>query len=139
MENKYYTPNIEEIYVGFELEWQSKIRKETWNKQICDVDLIAIFYDDYEHADEEEPFDQRFRVKYIDKEDIESLGFHKHKKEYWLYQDNSIIILTIIEDTYISITENYGPGYENTLFKGNIKNKSELKVLLKQLGINEDR
>ena len=45
MNNKYYTPKIEEFHVGFECEWQSQVRNETWNKQISDTDLVSIAYD----------------------------------------------------------------------------------------------
>ena len=75
------------------------------------------------------------RVKYLDKEDIESLGFvrdsiysHKYKNDYYIeYNSKKSIHLDTIE-----IKNN-----QQTLFSGYIKNKSELKRLLKQLNIND--
>ena len=75
MENKYFTPDVLDIYVGYELEWKAKIRHQDWEKTICDVDLISIIYDQYEHADDEEPFNEQFRVPYLTKEQIEAEGW----------------------------------------------------------------
>lgn len=150
--DKYYTPELNEFHVGFECEWQCKIRNETWSKQICDTDLINIAYDAIEHADEEEPFEEQFRVKYLDKEDIESLGFISSnvrdvlkeeaefikgfkKDTYILYiqEDKKLVIYNQKEyDISNKITGNWT---EEILFKGYIKNKSKLIKLLKQLQI----
>ena len=80
MENKYFTPDISDIHVGYELEWKCQIRKQDWEVTICDSDLISIIYDQYEHADDEEPFNKQFRVPYLTKEQIETEGweFIKH-------------------------------------------------------------
>lgn len=135
MENKYYTPSIEEFFVGFECEWQSKIRQESWNKQICDVDLINIAYDSFEHSDIEEPFNEQFRVKYLDSSDIEELGFisdpsgerYFEKEEYQLYLNiHPIHNITIYTSEY---------GDIKIIFQGTIKNKSELKKVLNMLNI----
>jgi len=74
--------------------------------------------------------------KYLDKEDIESLGFKESKTDinwydykndrYWLYKEDTKDWKWIISDQQSEIS-----------FAGAIKNKSELKVLLKQLNINE--
>ena len=75
MENKYFTPGIADIYVSYELEWKSQIIKQDWEITVCDIDLISIIYDEYEHADIEEPFNQQFRVPYLTKEQIEAEGW----------------------------------------------------------------
>lgn len=161
MENKYYTPSIEEFHVGFECEWQSKIRNESWSKQICDVDLVNIAYDSIEHSDEEEPFNEQFRVKVLDQEDIESLGWENDKEVYgfkrlmfhkeitfrgeqkrvsilYVEQNNHLLVYINSKDMAAYMFENPEQKittYGGTLFAGTIKNKSELKVLMKQLGI----
>lgn len=141
--DKYYTPSIEEFYVGFEFEWSSKIRKEPFHFEMCDVDLISIIYDEYEHEDEEELFKNQFRVKYLDKEDIESLGFKYTDKtitenilitQYFEYKDYIISFIDRANNVQITKLNNLGAF---TLFSGTIKNKSELKLLLKQVGIDE--
>jgi hypothetical protein len=159
---KYYTPGIEEFYVGFECEWQSKTRNESWNKQIVDADLISIALDAYEHSDKDEPFNEQFRVKLLDKEDIEDIGFIKSKKNTWVGW-NDYYYLEHINPEYgyflfctlhISILDNMHKicvhrYYDNEkgidtkeelceyfcVYIGTIKNKSELKRLLKRLNI----
>ncbi|WP_298838909.1 hypothetical protein [uncultured Clostridium sp.] len=137
---KYYTPSIQEFHVGFECEWQCKIRKETWNKQICDTDLVNIAYSAIEHSDEEELYSEQFRVKYLDKEDIESFGFKFDGKgtyklsNYCLtgqleYQNIEI------EQTHEDVCMGEWKYYDELIFRGKIKNKSEFSRLLKQLSI----
>ena len=144
MENKYYTPSIEEFFVGFECEWQSKIRRESWNKQICDVDLINIAYDSFEHSDIEEPFNEQFRVKYLDSSDIEELGFKLAFSdigiECWklgnfeLRTDVDLGAYIDSGNLYSIFYNPYGKQY-NCVFSGIIKNKSELKKVLNMLNI----
>ena len=133
MENKYYTPSIEEFFVGFECEWQSKIRQESWNKQICDVDLINIAYDSFEHSDIEEPFNEQFRVKYLDSSDIEELGFMFEEqvvgKITFKYTKNNFIELHKLYTTILILNNG------RTIFEGFIKNKSELIRLLGWLNV----
>ena len=153
MENKYYTPEIEEFYVGFEYEM---------------VIPVGFTYIDFSNPDEKpeitwsdkyskgvfqvkpaDPFGgelasiaaaikiNKCRVKYLDKEDIESLGwvgqkansvyFKKGKYRLVHWMDKPVRLVTIIEE--------YTGGEEIILRKAMVKNKSELKKLLKQLGI----
>ena len=94
------------------------------------------------------------RVKYLDKEDIDSLGFEKKYSPsyindeiielyskgtendwYNLEFDDDILIITKCH-LYNKTTGNWS---QDSIFKGTIKNKSELKKILKQLGISDDR
>jgi hypothetical protein len=137
MENKYYTPAIEEFHVGFEYEQSSikMVAPKKWSKEI--------FYLNNGHIDivKYGDLDKNTRVKYLDKEDIESLGFigqeantvyfkkDKYRLVHWLASNE------IGRD--ISIYESYDGGTQEEALvrKVIIKNKSELKKLLKQLGI----
>ena len=118
MENKYYTPGVEEFHVGFEYELQADDELWYWSNVWQDIILKCIE-------------GGRCRVKHLDREDIESLGFTQCKKDkdwfdyegeqYWMY----------LEDGRWSICDE-----DSTVgFQGTIKNKSELKRLLKQLNI----
>ena len=139
MEHKYYTPTIEEFHVGFEYEFLS-FQDETWRKAIVTVKDESVHAEHFSFIDTEKHLDRR-RVKYLDREDIESLGF----------------ILNVVdcgEDTQhneLGIRRNEEGGYFGTFFLDDthgecniqifesfyrIKNKSELKRLLKQLGID---
>lgn len=138
MENKYYTPKIEEFHIGFELEFKNNMQDNVWKHQICDADLISLAFDSIEHKDTENPFSEEFRVKYLDDEDIINCGW---KKEFQLeniirYNDN-----THNKNNILFFTPQYNHiRILNTeekikLFDGKIKNKSELKILLNQLKI----
>jgi hypothetical protein len=162
MESKYYTPNISEFSPNFELEKRKLVvvsennTIEQWSRFMIKDIMVGWDYNTLSKACEKGDF----RVKYLDREDIESLGFIYDNNaepipsrqdweipkldEYecplafmkdtqdvdgklwiiYLYRDNTIWI-EYIKDCC-------GMEY---LFKGIIKNKSELKVLLKQLGI----
>lgn len=139
MENKYYQPDISEFHIGFEYEvfdWGG------WKKQTYNQNSFLQVYQDGEYEFESiEP--NYIRVKYLDREDIESLGFEYYdyipqgdgdyrwwdgytKNEYHIAHSNQWAIYNV------TIRKN-----NSTLFEGKIKNKSELIKLLKQLSINE--
>lgn len=152
--DKYYEPHLEEFHQGFEYErWSSSAyTPEKYIKEIFEfVDKDYIWDDDvtnmlacaYNGGD-------TLRVKYLDKEDIKSLGFTitKDSKEVELSleskryiggpsagDDYKIIILYGLDNKEMWIYKKCNNGYEYDLFKGYIKNKSELIKLLKQLGI----
>lgn len=145
--NKYYTPENEEFYIGFqyeqaEIDMSNNILKpEKWNKgtiKIRTFDRICM-YNDLIH---------NIRVKYLDKEDIEEiLGVRQLKGDdvelnFQIIQEDSkdfyevdydIDISELTVELYKEISENRSDCY--TLFSGKIKNKSELQKLMKQLGI----
>jgi hypothetical protein len=140
MENKYYVPSIEEFCVGFEYEEQ--VKEGIWNYQICsinDFDKLGEFT--FRHL-----LEIRTRVKYLDREDIESLGFkyvpaeNKYIQEYFI-KDNITIRLYSYNEIGIYKKNFYCGEFGNEYiyyFSGTIKNKSELKKLMKQLGIWKD-
>lgn len=156
MENKYYTPSIDEFYEGF--EYQEEIPSLHINLNMGEQAPGDLVWRDFKFSrtshfiynNKEDEFtcsldqdikDGTVRVKYLDKADIESLGFG--------YTDEFLDSCIFYRETYRLIfdPENQGvviddgEDYENTpyqYFSGTIKNKSELKVLLKQLGIYGD-
>jgi hypothetical protein len=140
---QYYTPKIEEFHVGFKYERQCKIRNETWNKQICDVDLINIAYDAIEHSGEYEPYEEQFRVKVLDEQDILDCEFEYTNNDLDLIKnrDDKIIRIRyrIIDDEpHLRIYEKSNRSYKDEwmpIFIGKIKNKTEFKKLLTQLEI----
>ena len=139
--SKYYTPSLEEFYIGFECEFFNRMQENEWIKEMCDADTLSIALDSYEHGTIEwgDDFTQTFRVKYLDREDIESLGF-KYCKEsdlatIYSYKD---YFIAYYNSGHISITEMGEMCRRDTiLFNGRIKNKSELKRILKMIGVIE--
>ena len=148
--DKYYTPEIEEFHIGFEYEYEDINESgstTSWYKTVIKENECYIIDQHLKYSD-----DLNLRVKYLDKEDIESLGFISsnvidvlkeedefikgfEKNTYILYiqEDKKLVIYNQKEyDISNKITGNWT---EEILFKGLIKNKSELIKLLKQLGI----
>lgn len=150
MEGKYYTPTIEEFCVGFEYEEYNKYSDE-WDKDVWDVifeqDTSKLYNFNLSNT----------RVQYLDQADIESLGLElvsdEYKKEmshpnlsrgtlfrgvYSYGTMNSQIYVKPyhlggqIDKVYIYMAH-LGNGY-HIKFEGTIKNKSELKKVLKMIG-----
>lgn len=166
---KYYTPEIEEFYVGFEYEELIHYFNYTIQESIQEWKPCIFEFDDlvygihiskdktvtnpslylkmfnYEYTswqgDKVEPYRTSLRVKYLDKEDIESLGFtitDEELKSYGYYLKGFIgntelwyAFLKNKNDIYITLKNKHYNG--NAKF--HIKNKSELKRILKQLQI----
>lgn len=153
-EDKYYTPSIEEFFVGFEYEYRNTswgYLENTKGRWITEGFIAGNLQDGESEVDEIEALIKEgdVRIKYLDKADIESLdwihdfnlepipnrkidpvfeGFSLEKgdKQYMLYYFND-------HELWIELVVNCsGEGY---IFKGTVKNKSELIKILKQVGI----
>lgn len=134
MNEKYYTPELEEFHYGFEYQ----------------------IYEDFDHFPEKSWINQTYgtngtnpeemgyvpdkkesiRVKHLDQEDIESFGF-KYIKKGWLY-DYKVFRYNGIELYFRgdgSMLISPGLGRPSVIFEGTVKNKSEFSRLLRQLGI----
>lgn len=145
MENKYYIPELEEFHVGFEYEYVQK--DKIWRKG--KVDAFGDYIHNTMYFVDRALQQEGIRVKLLDKEDIESLGWKFIKEgddelyfqifpmypniKYWFEMNFSP------EEHYLLIEEwsETGIGKSSFIdkFNGNIKNKSELKRLMKQIGI----
>ena len=124
-ETKFYTPEIEEFHVGFEYEWNRKDSNESFQKGvIIDGKQIDDIYNTV--------YD--IRVKCLDMEDIVSLGWSPYLINvngfFFKLGSNSDIELSFMRQNGLTIR-----NYSYELFFGTIRNKSELKLLMKQLGI----
>lgn len=131
--NKYYTPTIEEFHVGFEYEVFCLTH---WEKR--KVSFSQLFEEGIDWGE----FRQR-RVKYLDAEDIESLGFVKINNMFRLGNYNTFIDMStgariISFDDKLRTPNSDGTFKQYIIFKGFIKNKSELKKVLEMLNIKYD-
>lgn len=146
MENKYYTPEIEEFCVGFEYESRIAGYDDEWTKET----IYAMFRDGWESNIDDvlamyRDGGDEFRVKYLDSSDIESLGFEPiDYVERYRFKIPGITAY-IKENIHISFYP-YEANIDESVrgkiwigsknfdykFKGTIKNLSELKKLLKQ-------
>ena len=146
---KYYQPTIEEFHVGFECEIETSWGYNTgkWPEILKEDTLTGFEVQSKGALESTKPYG--FRVKYLDQEDIESLGFRLLKdfsvdQEYQSEIKDGVWYELNVDDKeeipYLITIEEWmdnsnGRSDCRTLFKGNIKNKSELKTLFKQLGI----
>ena len=129
MKDKYYVPSIEEIYVGFECEYQEPNSKEFENDELSERDVAYLLV-----------YPDKARVKYLDQKDIESLGWLESNSNYGEYNfklnNYTLIFWSNTTENYttnIYIKQESGLGLH--CFKGTIKNKSELVKLMSQLNI----
>jgi len=146
--NKYYTPEIEEFHVSFEFEKRGSNDRCSWNKCIFNREdlphlegkdsLLESISNHYLILD--------FRVKYLDKEDIESLGW-KDWSGMGIYEiDGSFpegdsgspkpvfrLMKSPIKNKIEIRCDNPSIHFGN--FMGICKNKSELRKVMNQLGI----
>ena len=128
-ENKHYTPEIEEFHVGFEFERASVdcnwIINE-WNKEVVNTNTCLKIIE--KHIGFQ-------RVKYLDKEDVENMGWKSHKEIQHYYKSpcDNFILRIKYEGVCIYVYDEY--TVDKLIFEGIIKNKTELKKLLKQLRI----
>ena len=144
--NKYYTPEIEEFRVGF--EYEASPNGKEW---------IKFIFPKYPRAGIEWNTDDPYRiigrikhcrVKYLDAQDIEELGFKpvipygveditKYRITSWTTNEHGDGVQILHEYPYkgkyfISFGQN---EYNKPLFKGTILNKSELKWILTRIGV----
>ncbi len=160
-QDKYYTPSIEEFRVGFEYEYNSetlqynlvdfsdpmtipeKIGNEVkvWNKRIFGVTDFETMIYNIGYSDRI----KRYRVKYLDREDIESCGFEIIKEGCpWQYMKGGCKLVTDIHSDKTGMPENtkviiYQKGDEYPYFDGTIKNISELKQILTMIGVDYEK
>ena len=150
-ENKYYTPSLDEFYIGFRYEYYNNFSKR-WIETVLEEE-------DYRQTetcgyinDETCPFSDvaKLRVKHLDKEDLIELGFkptyikeaaeliggfdmhinEQYKILLFLTGENHIFIFRLLHCDDPSTGR-----WKTDLFDGKIKNKSELIKVLKMLGI----
>lgn len=151
MNELYYTPKIEEFHVGFEYEISImkatvgyKEPVSTWEKGIYGVDSLGynMLVGEALHRSRQTldilqsiSDKQLIRVKYLDQQDIEELGWNTLRSNInWVRatkNSTEIIFEKNIEVPIIQIFKNM-----NCVFTGTIKNKAELKKLMQQLQIN---
>lgn len=127
-DNKYYVPDISEFHVGFEFLWKYKT-DDSWKIH----SLTDGIFGDPDYSGHKNPhFYSRegidFRVKYLDKEDIEAEGFKRDSGDCDFIKGEFQIELF---DGKVYITDQFGA---KDLFFGVIKNRSELRRVLKMIG-----
>ena len=138
MENKYYTPSIEEFHVGFEYEvnlsymFPNEVDDPTWKSykfsgMAFNIDLTL------------QLDNNTIRVKHLDREDIESLLNEAgetagHEGKIYFSSNKSLpLLFDLNPSTGELIIEEVVS--QDVLFVGILKNKSAFKIILTQTGI----
>lgn len=142
MSNKYYTPDISELYIGFECEiytpffddgcpepdnynpWSKEILCERFFRHSFPLDTLMV---------------ENIRVKYLDKSDIEECGFRPidHDVYELTIGKQYIMLINSIEDNiHLSRSDIKDKDDYTVLFNGNCTNKSKLKQILTMINIS---
>lgn len=147
MENKYFTPDIEDLYVGYKLEIKGK-HDDDWKPVVLGKDAIWHQFTNLENLGKAM---EQLRVPYLTKEQIEAEGWTSFVTEYkkdivpenmtytffredrnymlgWNFNTNKITL--IIKDP--SLVENY---YTEPTFRGECKDINTFRKIIKLLGI----
>jgi hypothetical protein len=160
-DDKYYTPTIEEFHVGFEYEMKATFGDGTvktkqqfdampWEPRICSTGSLP-YIERALYGKNAENGLCGIRVKYLDRQDIEECGLENavserlfyidhpeiksHSNEYFL--NDEIVAFGDYEmifnatNLYCVIRDYHREG----IFKGIIRNKSELKKTMQMLQI----
>lgn len=163
--NKHYVPKIEEFHTGFECEVNFKPRlRDLDSLDIYNFHRIKLIKGLRGIHWEKFIDEKRVRVKYLDKEDIESFGFkptsERAKDIMFAYVTKMVGVIPqeyylidrpyyLSEDKWIEknwknkvkITHCYihaNSDVRYQIFDGIIENKSELKIILTQIGVIKD-
>ena len=137
-EKKYYVPSIEEFHVGFEYEIQDlhlkgvfREKEEDWIPTV--FSKLTTISDLWYCLSYEDLVKGALRVKYLDREDIEAEGWVRKQlpHQYFL-------------ETYMLVDVKHGEysimnlRYEDNIFRGTIRNRSELRRIMKMVGIKKE-
>ena len=138
MEAKYYIPELSEFYVGFEFEF---FNKEKW--KVSEDFSFLFLKDDTDTVSEvnENIKEGKIRVKFLDRQDIEELGwkYSSIAQKYGIVTEEdektgSLGIWLSKEGYRYRITDCKAYLHMD-VFNGYIKNKSDLRKLMKMLNI----
>jgi hypothetical protein len=138
MEAKYYTPELDELHIGFECEvlYENNFKKCKIAIGIIDNNICARFNEPNKLIDitfSEESI-KKLRVKFLDHYDIQSLGWQQISYDSFKINTKDHTIQLDLDHDYKTYIFETNYRHEN-FFKGIIKNKSELKKIMVQTGI----
>ncbi len=161
--DKYYIPEKEEFHIGFEYEFKPRYRDglisyinsdfryvDWWKKQTVGregdtlLELIESHEDPFNITDVMQYHrDGAVRVKHLDHEDLQSLGWVAGIKKFlhgetdcYRYKNLDYYIYRF-QDQMVEIGNGGDMENSETYFEGKIKNISEMRKIMKMIGINE--
>lgn len=145
IDDKYYTPNIEEFYVGFRYEIKDGGKENYREAIIRTIDCYCSPENGYNYPNSIYLYSKwkngDVRVKYLDSSDIESEGWDIMSEDENIIICNSDIFFNYSFTYYTDsnhlhvFKEVYGDVIK--IFEGTIKNISEFRRILKMLNIKK--
>lgn len=126
--DKYYTPELQDLYVGYECEVKDiPPPEEDWHQWVITTTNVLHHLDKWIK-------DGSLRTKYLTQEDIESLGWKLIPYEHYFEKDNYIMIQQGEKiEIWVKDLALYDPEGETTngtIFKGEAKSINELKKIM---------
>jgi len=132
MRDKYYTPDIEDLFIGYECEYTSdmsvfkcEIQDCIIKGKLCASELTDIIKWVTEDGDDLSLF---VRTKYLNKDDLIADGWKESVGKNNLFTKHESCVLHLLEDHWVIILK-----YEEEYFSGEIKSINELRKLEKWL------
>ena len=140
MENKYFTPDIEDIHVGYECE----VLKDKWEHFVFNIEeIIPVFA----KINSKTIFSEKIRVPYLTKEQIEAERWKIknnypefptfEKENYWLTlitDENKPPFIRIMGiDPMLMLHVKHLNGY--AVYQGECKSINEFRKIIKLLGV----
>lgn len=134
----YYQPEIEEFHIGF--QYEQELNNYNWRKMVRppsdNFEWVKFEFNTSTSLSkiQKEIKEEKIRVKYLDTEDLENLGFiEKLKKPDYFTSpkkptDSDYHLLFSFKDGVLKLGGIHGIAFH-------VKNKNELKKLCKQLDI----
>jgi hypothetical protein len=151
-EAKYYVPEIEEFCLGFEYEISGFIQSGI-TYFVGNVGEWTKFKLTKENYDNPDAYGAtmlgslgqlislgRVRVKRLDREDVESFGlvyagWKRVSHDYYGKMENKDVAVHVFNDNTVTVSVRVDGMIESECTNVIIKNKSELKRILKQVGV----
>jgi hypothetical protein len=139
MENKYFTPDIEDFHVGYKFQLSDPTFKE-WINAVFDIDDPVSNYDPLRWVAHRINLG-KIRVPYLTKEQIEAEGWIEDKGLYKLRKNEDLFFTidfntdsySLIINSYSKINTTYYSG--DDVFKGFCKDINTFRKIIKLLGI----
>jgi hypothetical protein len=132
MENKYFTPDIEDISVGCEFEMDDTWGG--WKKLTLTKDLLAHPMIGLGSGNERSPWYHKIRVPYLTKEQIEAEGW-KPEKSY--FRKNNLYLFFENNELEIEFGEpfTWDASDSDVRYKGECKDINTFRKIIKLLKI----
>jgi hypothetical protein len=135
MENKYFTPDIEDFHVGY--EYETIYLKSVWTKESLNIMDAGWFFESYQN----DAVPTEFRVPYLTKEQIEAEGWIEDKGLYKLRKNEDLFFTidfntdsySLIINSYSKINTTFYSG--NCILKGKCKDINTFRKIIKLLEI----